>query len=106
MKRTMVLGLVVILIMAVTAFVGAQTKSVTIETWEGASVSEAGPPPDNWTAYKIVKDKLNIDWKEVVGRLRARVPDGFVEKPVLDPAEFMRLVDDVTGGRATAPAAG
>lgn len=53
-----------------------------------------------------IKDQLNIDWKEVVGRLRARVPDGFVEKPVLDPAEFMRLVDDVAGGRATAPAVG
>ncbi|MDR0998635.1 MAG: ABC transporter substrate-binding protein, partial [Treponema sp.] len=35
---------------------------VTIEFWYSATVSEAGPPPDDWKAVKIVKDKLNINW--------------------------------------------
>ncbi len=41
-----------------------------------------------------IKEQLNIDWKEIVGRLKARVPDGFIEKPV-DPEQFMHLVKKV-----------
>ncbi len=40
-------------------------KPVDIELWFGASVTEAGPPPDDWVAYKIIKDKLNINLKLV-----------------------------------------
>jgi putative aldouronate transport system substrate-binding protein len=36
---------------------------VSIELWYGAAVTEAGPPPADWEALKIIKDKLNIDLK-------------------------------------------
>ena len=29
-------------------------------------VTEAGPPPDDWVAYQIIKDKLNINLKIVL----------------------------------------
>ena len=41
-----------------------------------------------------IKEKLNIDWSEVVDGFRTRKPDGFVEKPV-DPVRLMRVVEDV-----------
>ena len=34
-----------------------------------------------------IKEQLNIDWKEIVTRLKARVPDGFIEKPI-DPTRL------------------
>jgi putative aldouronate transport system substrate-binding protein len=34
---------------------------VTIEFWFGATSSEAGPPPANWKALQIIRDKLNIN---------------------------------------------
>ncbi len=36
----------------------------------------------------------DIDWKDIVSRLRARVPDGFVEKPI-DPEALARIADEV-----------
>ncbi|MDR2484247.1 MAG: extracellular solute-binding protein [Treponema sp.] len=33
---------------------------VTIELWYGAAMTEAGPPPKDWKALQIIKDKLNI----------------------------------------------
>ncbi len=41
-----------------------------------------------------IKEQLNIDWKEIVTRLKARVPDGFIEKPI-DPARLAQLVENV-----------
>ena len=38
-------------------------KPVTINLWYGAAVTEAGPIPDDWAGYKIIKDELNIDLK-------------------------------------------
>ncbi len=69
MKRTLViLSILLALIVPFTAFAegGSEKTPVQIETWIGASVSEAGPPPDDWQAYKIVKEKLGIDWKIVM----------------------------------------
>jgi putative aldouronate transport system substrate-binding protein len=43
----------------------APEKPVDIELWYGASVSEAGSPPDDWAAYKIIKEKLGINLKLV-----------------------------------------
>ncbi len=45
-----------------------------------------------------IKDQLHIDWKDIVARLKARVPDGFIEKPI-DPARLARLVEDVVSHR-------
>src|SRR5512138_276021 len=39
---------------------------VDLEIWVGARVTEAGPPPDDWIAYQIIKDKLNINLKVVI----------------------------------------
>ncbi len=39
---------------------------VDLEMWVGARVTEAGPPPVNWVAYQIIKDKLNINLKVVL----------------------------------------
>jgi putative aldouronate transport system substrate-binding protein len=39
----------------------APAKPVDLEVWVGAAVSEAGPPPDDWAAYQIIRDKLGIN---------------------------------------------
>lgn len=35
--------------------------TVDIELWYGAAVTEAGPPPADWIAYDIIKEKLGIN---------------------------------------------
>src|SRR5512138_1963216 len=39
---------------------------VDLEIWVSGRVTEAGPPPDNWVAYQMIKDKLNINLKVVM----------------------------------------
>jgi putative aldouronate transport system substrate-binding protein len=39
---------------------------VDLEIWVGARVTEAGPPPEDWVVYQIVKDELNINLKVVL----------------------------------------
>ena len=56
-----------VLAMAAPAF-SAKAKTnkdgtVDIEIWYGAAASEAGPIPNEWVGYKIVKDKLKINLK-------------------------------------------
>lgn len=41
----------------------AKEEPVTIDLWYGAAITEAGPPPDDWVGYQIIKDKLNINLK-------------------------------------------
>jgi putative aldouronate transport system substrate-binding protein len=36
-------------------------RPVVIELWYGAAVTEAGPPPADWKALQLIKEKLNID---------------------------------------------
>ncbi len=70
MKNTRMV-LIALLILAIAAPLAAQGVAepaaaagpVDIELWYGAAITEAGPPPDDWAAYKIVKDKLNINLK-------------------------------------------
>jgi putative aldouronate transport system substrate-binding protein len=64
-KRLLLIGTVAILATVVATVAVAQTK-VDLEFWVGASVSEAGPPPDDWKAYPIVRDQLGINWKIVL----------------------------------------
>jgi putative aldouronate transport system substrate-binding protein len=41
--------------------------SVTdIELWAGARVTEAGPPPEDWVAYDIMKEKAKVNLKLVL----------------------------------------
>ncbi len=44
-----------------------------------------------------IKEKLNIDWADIVKSLRTRMPEGFVDKPI-DPVRLMRVVQAVLGG--------
>jgi DNA-binding response OmpR family regulator len=46
-----------------------------------------------------IKDEMGVDWGDVVGKLKARKPDGFYEKPV-DPERLMKLVNSVLSGRS------
>ena len=46
-----------------------------------------------------IKEQINVDWKDIVSRSRARVPDGFIEKPVT-PQRLMRVVNDVFKGES------
>jgi hypothetical protein len=46
-----------------------------------------------------IKETLNIDWATIVDNLRARKPDGFVEKPI-DPDRLMKVVNGVLAGTA------
>lgn len=39
---------------------------VEIEMWALATVTEAGPPPDDWVAYNIIHDELGINLKYVI----------------------------------------
>lgn len=44
----------------------APAEPVDIELWAQATVTEAGPPPDDWVAYDIIRDDLGINLKYVV----------------------------------------
>jgi twitching motility two-component system response regulator PilH len=46
-----------------------------------------------------IKEQINVDWKDIVSRCKARVPDGFIEKPVT-PQRLMRVVNDVLKGES------
>jgi putative aldouronate transport system substrate-binding protein len=64
MKRMISVAIALVLVFVCAASVFAQDKKpVTIEMWYGAAVTEAGPPPDDWVVYKILRDKLGIDLK-------------------------------------------
>lgn len=39
---------------------------VDITLWAQATVTESGPPPDDWIVYKILRDELNIDLEYVI----------------------------------------
>lgn len=41
-------------------------KPLDVELWASASVTEAGPPPDEWLAYKTIREKLNVNLKLVL----------------------------------------
>lgn len=47
-----------------------------------------------------IKEEMGIDWGEIVGKLKARKPDGFLEKPV-DPERLMKVVSAVLSGEST-----
>lgn len=67
-KRLELLAYVLVFAAVSTATVFAAPKKAAggttkIELWYGAAITEAGPPPTDWAAYKIIKDKLGIDLK-------------------------------------------
>ncbi|AEC01300.1 extracellular solute-binding protein [Parasphaerochaeta coccoides] len=39
----------------------ASAAPVKISLWYGAAITEAGPPPADWVALQIIREKLNID---------------------------------------------
>jgi putative aldouronate transport system substrate-binding protein len=44
----------------------AVPEPVDIELWAQATVTEAGAPPDDWMAYDIIRDELNINLTYVI----------------------------------------
>ncbi len=38
-------------------------KPVTIELWYGAAMTEAGPIPEDWVGFDLIREKLNINLK-------------------------------------------
>jgi putative aldouronate transport system substrate-binding protein len=44
----------------------AAAEPVDIELWALATVTEAGPPPDDWIAYDIIRDELGINLSYVI----------------------------------------
>ncbi len=43
----------------------AADKPTDIELWFGLSVTESAPPPEDWVALKMIREKLNINLKLV-----------------------------------------
>ncbi len=67
MKRsTMKAAIAGLLLLAVAASSAAQQKPVDLDFWAFGTVTEAGPPPDDWPAYQIIRDKLGINLKLVL----------------------------------------
>lgn len=48
-----------------------------------------------------IKDQMGVDWPKLVDDLKARKPDGFVEKPI-DPGSLIRVVNGVLAGESQA----
>jgi len=46
-----------------------------------------------------IGNQTGMDWGKTVDQLKARRPDGFVEKPI-DPERLMKVVDAVLSGEA------
>lgn len=44
----------------------ARAEPVDIELWAQATVTEAGPPPDDWIAYDIIRKELGINLTYVI----------------------------------------
>ena len=43
------------------ASAAGSNEPVTIEVWYGAAITEAGPVPDDWVGYDILRDEHNIN---------------------------------------------
>ena len=70
LKRVILILVAILMTVPVFATGQADTGSpaeaagpVTIELWYGAAITEAGPPPADWAALQLIRDKLNIDLK-------------------------------------------
>lgn len=51
---------------AAAAAAAAAAEPVDIELWALATVTEAGPPPNDWIAYDIIRDELGINLTYVI----------------------------------------
>jgi len=45
-----------------------------------------------------IKEEMGIDWGDIVDKLKARKPDGFIEKPII-PEKIVSVVNGVLSGR-------
>ncbi len=46
-----------------------------------------------------IKDQTGMDWSATVDQLKARRPEGFIEKPI-DPERLVQVVEEVLAGKA------
>lgn len=70
MKKALLIAILVALVSVTPVFsqgAGEATvdeeKPVTIELWYWAAITEAGPLPQDWVGFQILKDKYNIELK-------------------------------------------
>jgi putative aldouronate transport system substrate-binding protein len=77
-------------------------EPVDIELWAQATVTEAGPPPDDWIAYDIIREELNINLTYVI------LPTGGDGEAVLNAAaaanelpDLVQMVSAANDPRAT-----
>lgn len=77
-------------------------EPVDITLWAQATVTEAGPPPDDWIAYDIIRERLNINLTYVI------MPTGSDGEAVLNAAaaanelpDFFQMVSAANDPRAT-----
>jgi putative aldouronate transport system substrate-binding protein len=61
MKGTLARAALAIALLA--GFAAGLYSQTEIEVWITGTASEAGPPPDSWVGYKIIKEKLGINLK-------------------------------------------
>lgn len=62
-KNLLVTVLIVSVLLCTLISCSNSKKSTEISFWYGGAVSEAGAPPEDWVALKIIKEKLGIDLK-------------------------------------------
>ncbi len=67
----------------------AMAEPVDIELWALATVTEAGPPPDDWVAYDIIRDELGINFSYVI------IPPGQDGEAKLNAAAAANALPDV-----------
>lgn len=71
MKKLLTVLLIALLSVSLFAQGGQESKKastttdgpVVIDLWYGAAITEAGPVPEDWVGYQIIRDKLNIELK-------------------------------------------
>lgn len=67
----------------------AAAVPVDIELWALATVTEAGPPPDDWVAYDVIRDELGINLTYVI------VPPGEDGEAKLNAAAAANELPDI-----------
>jgi putative aldouronate transport system substrate-binding protein len=64
MRKSIITASIASTLLIAVAFGGyAQAKPVDLDLWLLQAVTEAGPPPDDWVGYKIIREKLGINLK-------------------------------------------
>ena len=61
MKKLLMLAVALAVIFAISCKKKDAGETVVIDLWYGAAVTEAGPPPADWAALNVIREKLGIE---------------------------------------------